>query len=654
MASEGVVLQDSLGKILFANDAARALLGGPHHSPVGLTSNDFAASCLREDGSPFPAEDHPAMASLRSGMPNRNVVMGLRPDPAVPIIWININAGLIPSRDGEARQVFTVFSDITTHIEAKRRLAANEAQSRLFFDRQTVGMTILSPEKGWLKVNDAFCRLTGYPRDELMRLTLVDLTHPDDVAATDMMIGRVLSGEIDEYSLDKRYIHKSGKIVHIALSVACVRQEDGRVDYILGTSIDISRRKQSEANLVRKREYLERLVAERTKSLEAARLLAEESAKAKGDFLANMSHEIRTPINAILGFTYILRNRCGPGQAEPLDKIRAAGQHLVAIVNDILDLAKIDNGKLTLFSTDFLLADLFANVTSMIANVAAEKGLSVRIDPTSLPPRLQGDPVRLAQSLLNLANNAVKFTQSGSVTLRAIPIEQSDAGLLVRFEVIDTGIGVDADSLARLFNPFEQVDSSATRNHGGTGLGLVITRRLAELMGGSAGAESVAGEGSCFWFTARLQFSLGPIDALAPSDPVAVLRACHSGAHILLADDNPINREVMIYMLEDFGLRVDSAEDGVEALQKASEQNYDLILMDVQMPRMNGLDATRAIRALSDRHRTPILAITANAFAEDRLTCLDAGMDDVVTKPVEPELLSASLLQWLNAPAEQR
>jgi len=348
------------------------------------------------------------------------------------------------------------------------------------------------------------------------------------------------------------------------------------------------------------------------------------------------------------------RDAADPVAQERLAKVADAGRHLLQVINDILDLSKIESGQMQLEQVDFELPPLIARTLDLVSARAAEKGLQLDVDVAGLPALLYGDPMRLSQALLNLLSNAVKFTSRGRVQLTGEVLARSASEVVLRFTVSDTGIGIAPEALGQLFNPFVQADTSTTRQFGGTGLGLAITQRLAQLMGGDVGVQSRLGEGSRFWFTARVRpaFDASTIDNGPIDDTIdeARVRARCAGARVLLAEDNPVNQEVMIELLGSCGLAVDVAANGALAVQWVQERHYDLVLMDMQMPVLDGLEATRRIRALQLPQPLPILAMTANAFGEDRAACLRAGMDGHLAKPVNPGVLFAALMRWVAPP----
>jgi two-component system sensor histidine kinase/response regulator len=373
---------------------------------------------------------------------------------------------------------------------------------------------------------------------------------------------------------------------------------------------------------------------------------AESANRAKSTFMANISHEIRTPLHVIIGLGHLLRRTpANAVQRQRLDQLCSTSEHLLFLVNDILDLSKIEADHLVLDDSTFRFGSVVDRVQEVLSRLAADKGLAleVQVAPVLRGAMLRGDPLRLTQVLINLGSNAVKFSDQGVIRLGLAALEENEASLSLCFTVQDNGIGIASEDQSRIFRRFEQVDDTITRKYGGTGLGLTICQRLVSMMGGSIRLDSQPGMGSTFSFDLTLRKSTGAPEETGGAAAAADL----AGTRVLVAEDHPLSQEIILEMLEDLGCYTDIATNGIEAVECARERAYDLVLMDMQMPKMDGLKATRAIRALPGYHDTPIIALTANAFVEDRQRGLDAGMNGHISKPVTPASLAAALSQWL-------
>ena len=554
------------------------------------------------------------------------------------------------------------IGDLATSINSMGReiqkrdktLRESEECFRLTSDSMKDALVLLTDDGEIIFWNKAAEHIFGYKADEAMGRVLLDFLVPEryrtEIAQGLKEFVQTNQGMFLGKSIELSALRKDGQEFAIELSLSAMNTMGKWIGIALVR--DITERKHVEAELEAHRDQLEHLVDSRTQDLQIAKEAAEAGSVAKSAFLANMSHEIRTPLNAITGMIHILRRSgLSPNQIEKLGKIEIASNHLLEIINNVLELSKIEAGKFVLQNVPVHLETLFENITSILGQKAQEKGIELITEMTPLSCPIYGDESRLQQALLNLATNALKFTEHGYVRLRVSQESQTEHTVTVRFEVEDTGIGIKPEQQPRLFSAFEQADNSLSRKYGGTGLGLAITKKIAEMMGGKAGMASTYGKGSTFWFTANLTKAAPHTSEAVCSridDAEATIRQTLQGKRILLVEDEPINREIAQALLEDVGFAVDLAEDGAKAIERVKTAAYDLILMDMQMPHVNGLDATRQIRQLAEGGDIPIIAMTANAFAEDREQCLEAGMNDFIAKPVSTSLLYQKLCTWLQ------
>ncbi len=552
-----------------------------------------------------------------------------------------------------------LWRDITDRKTAEERLQRTHAQLQNILDNTTAVVFVKDLRGRYLSINRRYEMLFDTTRETVVGKTDDDFFPPDQ-AARMRQNDRLAVEKGAAVEMEEQATLDDG--VHTYLSVKFpLLDKDGEPYAVCGMATDITGRKQAEQELERHRHQLEALVKERTEQLSRAKEEAEIANRAKSEFLANMSHEIRTPMNAIIGMSHLaLQTDLDDRQRNFIEKVHGSAEGLLGIINDILDFSKIEAGMLEMEEVDFLLRDTIRNMVNLVKLKADEKGvqLAVRIEP-DVPKTLAGDPLRLTQVLTNLVGNAIKFSDSGDpATVKVALREQNETHVLLHFSIQDNGIGLSTEQQQRLFQAFRQADNSTTRKYGGTGLGLIISKNIVHLMGGEIWLESEAGKGSTFHFTTR--FKIGRNDNTGTADfPLDDNRKKTTestkrlqGARVLLVEDNDINQELVMELLRSEGIEVKTADDGRQALDLLEQERFDGVLMDCQMPVMDGYEATRRIRRQAKWKDLPIIAMTANAMKGDREKVLAAGMNDHIAKPVKPTTMFATMARWIKPTAD--
>jgi PAS domain S-box-containing protein len=564
------------------------------------------------------------------GEPRENLTYRMRRKDG-RYVWVESYVRMIDSDSDQPPMRLIVVRDVEQRIAAEKLVQESEARFRLLAENISDAIIFRpSPTGDVSYVSPAIRTLLGYEPDEFAKMAARDFVHPEDIAGL-IACYASLSSENKRASNVHRARHANGNWVWVEIALTWIGGALSPTAGVIGALRDVShRRREAEA-------------------LEQARDEAQTANRIKTEFLANMSHELRTPLTGMLGVHEILSADASLNERQ-LRLIKLAeqcGRMLLLIVNDILDYSKMEAGKLRLASIGFSTANLIGSSVSVIAGLASAKRLDVRVvSDEKISPYLVGDEDRLRQILLNLLNNAVKFTKAGHIALNVERLEERGGSERIRFSVSDTGIGIPPDKIGRLFQRFSQIDGSSGREHGGSGLGLAIVKRLVDLMEGELGVSSAPGEGSTFWFIVTLPVAERPA---APDSVPNLAEAPPRTAKILVAEDNEVNQEIIRGMLESRGHRVDMVANGVEAILAVEREKYDLVLMDIQMPGIDGVGATKRIRALPGQaNRLPIIAMTANVLEPEVAQFLAAGMDDHVGKPFSRQELFAVVARWLT------
>jgi PAS domain S-box-containing protein len=670
---EFVLITDTRGRISYANRAVTDRFGYTLNELIGKQ-----VSILLSPGMPSTMLRGAMRGTMQGGWSGDIVGLSKKGEE----FWMSLTTSLL-SHENRFLGIVIVSRDITDRKRAEEQLRKSETQFRLLWEKSRDGMRLSDADGRILMVNNAFCELVNLSRAELESRTIA-------VVYTNGLQDHVLKHYQEQFAgrnvaayFEKQNLLWNDRSVWFAVSNAFIEGE-GQPPILLSIFRDITERKVAEGQLAR---HASDLFVAKSKAEEQARMLeiqavelrqakeeALQASQFKSEFVANMSHEIRTPMNGVIGMTGMLLDTPLTGeQREYAEIIRTSGDALLSIINDILDFSKIEAGKMSLECIDFDLRTTVEEAVDLLAPKAHQKGLELSCAVyNDVPVALNGDPGRLRQILVNLVSNAVKFTEKGEVSVRVTLQENLVDSVRLRFEVADTGIGISADARGRLFQAFSQADGSTTRKYGGTGLGLRISKQLAELMGGSIDVRSEPGVGSTFWFTARLarqvltadprhrELTAGAngekprLQGMPLQTPSSNVTGAARALRVLVAEDNIVNQKVALRMLTKLGCRADVVANGQEAVDALRTVPYDLVFMDCNMPEVDGFTATEMIRQMEggDKH-TIIIAMTANALKGDRDKCLAAGMDDYVSKPVSQKALADIVNEWREKTMQQ-
>ena len=621
---DGIVATDEKGALVLFNRASRELYGLDAHGDLPQSEwTKYYRLHLADGKTPMPPERIPLVRIFKGEVVKNEEMVVSRLDGQNRSILAS--GRQMQSKNGKPLGAVVALHDISEMKRAQALIENTTKTLQALIDTSPAGIVVMDVHSNITLWNPGCEKIYGWTVKEAVGHPLKSIP-PEGQALYRLLLADIAkNGTRREFQADR--IRKDGRLINVHVAMVPMYGEQGLLDGFLAVVLDITDLAQKERDLI------------------AAN-------RAKSEFLANMSHEIRTPLNGVIGMTeLVLAAELGHEQRESIEIIQSSANNVLSIISDILDFSKIEAGKLDIENVSFAFAQILEDVHRTLEFSASRKGLRLSFEVAGeMPPRLAGDPNRIRQIMTNLVNNAIKFTKAGEVRTKVTLTKSSDARVDLRVEVVDTGIGISADVMSRLFQAFSQADSSTTRKFGGTGLGLSISKRLIDLMNGEIGAVSEVGRGSRFWFTLSLPLGRESTQSLRAAADAAGAIDIRS-VRVLVAEDNPTNTIITMRMLSNLGLAADAVENGRQAVDALQIKKYDLVLMDCQMPEMDGYEASAAIRADANAaiKGVAIIAMTANAMKGDREKCLAAGMNDYVSKPVKVDDLQAAILRNLAA-----